>query len=99
MNSQNPHIGSSFDEFLAEEGILEHSEAVAIKRVLVWQIEQSMERLSISPPTLAVKMHTSRSSVSRLLNPEDTSLTLATLSKVAVAMGKHVQIALVDNPA
>ena len=74
------HIGSSFDDFLQEEGIFEEVNAVAVKRVLAWQIAQAMKAQNLTKTALAEKMHTSRASLNRLLDEEDTSLTLTTLT-------------------
>jgi len=89
------HIGSNFDEFLAEEGILDEVTAIAVKRVLAWQISQEMKRQKLTKTVMAEKMHTSRASLNRLLDAEDTSLTLATLSSAAAALGKKLRVELV----
>jgi len=97
MNSQpeeNPHIGSNFDDFLSEEAILDEVTAVATKRVIAWQIAEGMSALQLSKTTMAKKMHTSRASLNRLLDEEDTSLTLTTLVSAAAALGKKVKIEL-----
>ena len=90
----NPHIGSNFDDFLAEEAILEETSAIAIKRVVAWQIAQEMKAQRITKTALAAKMHTSRAALNRLLDAEDTSLTLTTLSSAAKALGKRLRIEL-----
>ncbi len=97
MNSQheeNPHIGSNFDDFLSEEAILDEVTAVATKRVIAWQISEGMSALNLSKTAMAKKMHTSRASLNRLLDEEDTSLTLTTLMSAANALGKKVKIEL-----
>lgn len=88
------HIGSSFDDFLQDEGILEEVNAVAVKRVLAWQIAQAMKEQNLTKTALAEKMHTSRASLNRLLDEEDTSLTLTTLTSAANALGKQIKIEL-----
>ena len=88
------HIGSSFDDLLQEEGILEEVNAVAVKRVLAWQIAQAMKEQNLTKTALAEKMHTSRASLNRLLDEEDTSLTLTTLTSAANALGKQIKIEL-----
>ena len=88
------HIGSSFDDFLQEEGIFEAVNAVAVKRVLAWQIAQAMKEQNLTKTALAEKMHTSRASLNRLLDEEDTSLTLTTLTSAANALGKQIKIEL-----
>lgn len=86
------HIGSDFDDFLAEEAILEEVTAVAVKRVIAWQIAEGMKELNISKTNFAKKMHTSRASLNRLLDEKDTSLTLTTLVGAAAALGKKVRV-------
>src|SRR5579872_2500759 len=93
---KNKHIGSSFDEFLEEEGLYSEVEAIAIKRVLAYQIEQVMEKYHLSKTDMANKMRTSRSSLDRLLDPENTSVTLQTLARAATAVGKRLDITLQD---
>ncbi len=92
---KNKHIGSSFDDFLEEEAMLEETTAVAVKRVLAWQIEQEMTAQKLTKTTLAKRMRTSRSALNRLLDESDTSLTLTTLASAASALGKTVKIELV----
>ena len=91
---RNKHIGSNFDEFLQEEGILAETEATAVKRVIAHQIAQEMEDRQISKSELARMMHTSRSSLDRLLDPENASVTLLTLESVAQALGKRLTVQL-----
>lgn len=90
----NVHIGSSFDDFLAEESILDDATAVALKRVIAWQIEQEMKAQQLTKTALAKRMHTSRASLNRLLDGDDASLTLTTLASAATALGKKVQLSL-----
>lgn len=93
-NINHQHIGSNFEDFLQEEGILEETTAIAIKRVLSWQIAQAMKEQNLTKTAMASKMHTSRVSLNRLLDEEDTSLTLTTLAKAATALGKKLHIEL-----
>ena len=86
------NIGSSFDDFLEEEGTLAETEAVAIKRVIAYQLSQVMETQQLSKTAMARKMNTSRSALDRLLDPENTSLTLQTLERAAQAIGKRLRI-------
>ena len=88
------HIGSNFDDFLAEEAMLEDATAKAAKQVIAWQIEQEMKAQKLTRTALAAKMRTSRSALNRLLDTSDTSLTLTTLASAAAALGKHVKIEL-----
>jgi DNA-binding Xre family transcriptional regulator len=96
MKRKSRHVGSSFDDFLAEEGILRDVEGRAIKRVIAWQLDESMKQMNMTKVDLAREMGTSRSALDRLLDPENPSLTLGTLAKVAAALGKRVHVALVD---
>lgn len=91
----NPHLGSDFEDFLANDGLLEGASALAVKRVLAWQIEQAMKEKKISKSRMAELMHTSRAALDRLLDTTDASLTLATLTKAANALGKRVDVQLV----
>jgi hypothetical protein len=88
-------VGSSFDDFLAEEALLEGATATAVKRVIAWQIEQEVTARNITKTALAKKMNTSRAALNRLLDAEDTSLTLATLASAAAAPGKSISFELV----
>jgi ribosome-binding protein aMBF1 (putative translation factor) len=92
---KKPHIGSSFDEFLAEDGQLDEATAVAVKRVIAWQIEQAMQAAGLNKSTLAKRMHTSRTVVDRILDSEDTGLTLDTMTRAATALGFRVKFDLV----
>ncbi len=91
---KNKHIGSNFDDFLQEEEILATAEATAIKRIIAYQIEQEMKERNISKSALAHKMKTSRSSLNRLLDPDNESVTLHTLESAALALGKKLKIQL-----
>lgn len=91
----NQHVGSSFDEFLAEEGRLEDATATAMKRIIAWQIEQEMKAQKLSKTAMAQRMHTSRASLNRLLDEEDTSLTLTTLASALAALGKRMDFKIV----
>ena len=55
------HIGSTLEDFLREENCLEEARAIAIKRVLAWQIEQAMQAQQLTKTEMARRMHTSRS--------------------------------------
>ena len=88
-------IGSSFDDFLKGEGTYESTQAVAIKRVLAWQIGQAMEEQHITKAEMARRMDTSRSQLDRLLDPDSDSVTLETLARAARAVGRQVRVELV----
>ena len=89
---KNKHMGSDFDEFLKEEGLLAETQATAVKRVIAFQIQKEMEKRQISKSNLARMMGTSRSALDRLLDPENASVTLLTLETVALALGKTLKV-------
>jgi len=93
--TKNPHIGSSFDDFLDKQGILEECEHQALKEILADQVRKAMEDRRISKTEMAKKMHTSRRQLDRLLDPSVANVTLATMSKAARAVGRELHIALV----
>ncbi len=95
MAMNKKHVGSDFDEFLLQEALLEEITATAVKRVIAWQIEEEMKARKLTKTALAQKMHTSRAAVNRLLDAEDTSLTLTTLAGAAAALGKKIKFELV----
>ncbi|MEM1251963.1 MAG: Fis family transcriptional regulator [Cyanobacteria bacterium P01_H01_bin.21] len=90
------HVGSSFDDFLEEEGILAEGSALALKRVLAWQIVQAMENQGFNKASMADAMNTSRSALDRLLDPENIAVTLKTMDRAATVLGKQFRIELVD---
>ena len=89
------HIGSSFDSWLREEGIYEEVTATAIKRVLARQVEAAMKEKNFSKAEMARRMHTSRASLDRLLDPDNDAVTLTTLQKAAIVVGRQVRLELV----
>ncbi|MDX1524547.1 MAG: XRE family transcriptional regulator [Anaerolineae bacterium] len=91
-DKMNRYSGSNFDDFLAEEGILEEVSAKALKRLLTLQIADVMEETNLTKTSLARKMHTSRSQLDRLLDPDNTSITLESLQRLASAVGKQLRI-------
>lgn len=91
------HIGSNFDDFLAEQGILEEVSAAALKRVIAWQIAEAMASQRISKKVLADRMHTSRTAVDRALDQNDAGMTLATLASAARALGQRVEVRLIPE--
>ncbi|HEX8392488.1 MAG TPA: helix-turn-helix transcriptional regulator [Longimicrobium sp.] len=91
----NPHIGSSFEDFLEEQGIREEVDGLAQKRVLAWQIEQAMEADGLTKVDMAKRMHTSRTQVDRLLDPENNKVQLDTIQRAAQAVGRTLKIELV----
>ena len=88
------HLGSNFDDFLAEEGLLEETETVAIKRVIAFQVEQLMKEKKLTKTEMSRRMRTSRAALERLLDPANESVTLQTLDRAARALGKRLQITI-----
>jgi predicted XRE-type DNA-binding protein len=89
------NIGSSFDSWLRAEGLYEKANAGAIKRVLARQVEAAMKEQGVSKAEMARRMDTSRSALDRLLDPNNDSVTLATLQKAAAAIGREVRLELI----
>jgi antitoxin HicB len=90
------HSGSSFDSFLEAEGIREEVEAVAIKRVLAWQLEQAMREQQTTKRSMAKQLHTSRSQLDRLLDPHNVSVSLHTITRAARVLGKRLVVRIAD---
>lgn len=88
-------VGSSFDDFLAEQGILEECEEQAVKQILADQIKAAMEKDRLTKAAMAVRMQTSRRALDRLLDPTNTSVTLHTLQRAAVAIGRQLRLELI----
>ena len=88
------HIGSDFDGFLREDGLLAECEAGALKRVVAWQIEREMKRRKISRATLASRMKTKGVTLDRLFSQRDSSVTLQLLEQAALALGRRLKIEL-----
>jgi hypothetical protein len=88
------HIGSNFEDFLAEDGILEECRASAIKFKIAHELEKAMSQQKISKVQMAKRLKTSRTGIDRLLDPANTSITLNTLAKVAHFLGKRIDFAL-----
>ena len=93
--AKNRHVGSSFDGFLVGEGIEAEVTAAAIKRVLAWQMAQVMEQEKVTKTELAWRMKTSRAALNRLLDPDNTSVSLHTMEKAAAALGRKLEVHLV----
>lgn len=89
------NIGSSFDDFLKEEGLLEDATAVAVKRYIAYRLAKRMSEKNLSKSEMARRMQTSRSALDRLLDPENDSVTLQTLQSAAQALGGRLNIELV----
>jgi DNA-binding Xre family transcriptional regulator len=92
---KNDAIGISFDDFLAEEGIAEAVEAGAIKKIIAYQLQETIAKKQMTKTALATKLETSRAAVDRLLDPENESITLLTLKKAATVLGKKLKLDLI----
>jgi antitoxin HicB len=90
----NRHIGSTLDDFLEEEGLLEELQTQAIKEVVAWQLEQAMKERGVSKAGMARLLHTSRTQVNRLLDPAS-DVTLSSLQRAAALVGRQVRLELV----
>jgi DNA-binding Xre family transcriptional regulator len=91
----NPHRGSSLDDFLREEGILEEVELAALKHTLALKLSDLMIKRHLSKSDMARRMGTSRAALDRLLDPDSTAVTLNTLSRAANALGRRVKVEFV----
>jgi antitoxin HicB len=96
MKKKNKHIGSSFDDFMKNDGVYEGATAHAVKRVLAWQLQQAMTERKITKAEMARRMKTSRSQIDRFLDPKNDSVQLDTIQKAAKVVGKRVVIGLED---
>ena len=91
----NKHRGSSLDSFLEEEGVLAEFQAKAIKEVIAWQLTEAMRDQKLTKTALAALMKTSRTQISRVLDPNDGNVTIETLQRAAALLGRRVQLELV----
>ena len=94
MSKNKGRIGSSFESYLQEQGTLEETTAIAVKRVLAWQLEQAMEEKQLSKNQMAKAMKTSRSQLDRILDPDNDRVQLATLTAAARVVGRQLRIEL-----
>lgn len=92
MNHTNPHIGTTFDDFLLEQGIKEEVDNVAAKRAIALQLQEFMRDQKITKSQMAAKLGTSRPQLDRILDPNNDSVTLGTLSRAASVIGKKLKI-------
>jgi antitoxin HicB len=89
-----PHIGSDCDEFLREAG--DYDQAISVKRLLAHELQRCMKKAQLTKTDMAKRMGTTRPQLDRLLNPENSAMTLHTLVRAAGAVRKRVKISLVD---
>ena len=92
---KNPNRGSTFEEFLKDEGTYQETTAVAVKRVLAWQLEQAMEKEQLSKNQMAKRMKTSRSQLDRILDPDNPKIQLDTIMKAANVLGRELRLEIV----
>ena len=92
--SENSREGSALDDFLRDEGLYEATTATAVKETLAWQISEAMIRLGVTKTEMAARMSTSRAALDRLLDPENESVTLATLLLACEALGVELRVGL-----
>ena len=91
---KNPHRGGRFEDFLEQDGTLETVTMTATKRVLAWRIAELMKRQHVTKSVLAKRMKTSRAALDRLLDTENMSVTLQTMSRAAAALGQELSISI-----
>ncbi len=87
--------GSTLDSFLEQEGTLGEFQAQAIKEVIAWHLAEAMKDRKLSKTRLAELMHTSRTQINRMLDPNDGNVTIETLQRAAAVVGRRVQVELV----
>ncbi len=92
---KNKALGSSFDDFLAEEGIADDVENGAVKKLIAYQLQEALVAEHISKTELASRLHTSRAALDRLLDPDNDSVTILTLKRAAAVLGKKLRLELV----
>lgn len=92
---KNPHVGSSLDDFMKDEGFFEEASTQAIKEVIAWQLAEEMKEKGITKVRMAEMMKTSRNQLDRVLNPTDGNVTLETLQRAAQVLGRKVHLELV----
>jgi predicted XRE-type DNA-binding protein len=93
--ADNNHRGSTLDNFLETDGVLAEFQAKAIKEVIAWQLANAMKERGLTKTRLAALMHTSRTQVDRVLDPNDGNVTIETLQRAAAIVGRRVQLELV----
>lgn len=84
----------TFDEFLAKDGLLAETEDAALKEIIADQIKVAMKAEGLTKTAMAVRMKTSRRQLDRLLDPDNPSVTLATLRRAASAVGRNLRVEL-----
>jgi DNA-binding phage protein len=95
MNKRNQHLGSSFEDWLEEEGLHEDATRHAVKSLLAWQVREFMRAQGVTKTAMARQMQTSRAGLDRLLDPDNESVTLKTMQSAARAIGARLELSLV----
>ena len=95
MPKQNPQRGPTLDDLLEQEGTLGEFQAQAIKEVIAWQLAEAMKDRKLTKTSLAALMHTSRTQINRMLDPNDGNVTIETLQRAAALVGRRVSVVLV----
>jgi len=85
----------SFDDFLEADGLLEETEAIALKQVIADQLRAAMAEEGLTKKAMAERMQSSRQQLDRLLDPNYPSVTLLTLRRAAAAVGRSLRVELV----
>jgi len=96
-SSEMHPIGSSFESFLEEEGMLEAVDEAAVKEVIAWQVSQAMSKQGLTKTAMADAMQTSRVQLNRLLDPDNTGVSLHTLYRAAAVLGKKLRVEFVED--
>jgi len=92
----NSRRGGKFNDFLKQQGLYDKVVAQAEKEILAWKLQSAMDERKMSVSALAKRMNTSRAAINRILDPANPSVTLGTLEKAAVALGKRWRFELID---
>jgi antitoxin HicB len=95
MGKSKKHIGSTFNAFLQEQGLADETNALAIKHVIAWQLQEAMQQDGISKNQMAKAMQTSRSQLDRILDPQNSGIQLDTIMKAAHVLGRELRIELI----
>lgn len=94
MKKRNPHLGSSLDDFLREQGIFDNVEKFAAKKVIALQLQAQMQAANLSKTEMAKRLNTSHSQLDRVLDPHNAAVSLDALERAALAIGKRLRLSL-----
>lgn len=94
----NPHIGSSFDDYLEGEGLRSEVTSRATRDVIAWLLSEAMRSQILTKTELAARMKTSRQQLDRLLDPAGPGIALDTLERAAAAVGKRLTVGFEELP-